>query len=130
VFELAHRRKIEPNCKNEEDNPRDWSNGKSRQVYHHLKKNGFSHSIEPGGSVAKLLLQYPDEYELRCLTRDLASKNAKALAERGALLVRGDLTDPTTLSAAVEGCWGVLAVTNFYDAVVTALHASRPILIL
>ena len=70
-----------------------------------------------GGSVAKLLLQYPEQYTVRCLTRDPESKQALALAASGAELVKGNLTEPSTLPPAVEGCWGVFAVTNFYDAV-------------
>jgi uncharacterized protein YbjT (DUF2867 family) len=32
-------------------------------------------------------------------------------------LVQGDLTDRNSLAAAIDGCWGVFAVTNFYDSV-------------
>jgi uncharacterized protein YbjT (DUF2867 family) len=67
--------------------------------------------------VAKLLLQHPDSYRVRCLTRNTESSAAKVLADQGAQLVQGDLTDRNSLAAAVEGCWGVFAVTNFYDSV-------------
>jgi uncharacterized protein YbjT (DUF2867 family) len=70
-----------------------------------------------GGSVAKLLLQHPDSYRVRAITRDSQSSAAKALAELGADVVQADLTNPETLPAAVGGCWGVFGVTNFYDAV-------------
>lgn len=70
-----------------------------------------------GGSVAKLLLKYPAEYKVRAITRDAQSTAAKALAALGAEIVEADLTKPETLPAAVEGCWGVFGVTNFYDAV-------------
>jgi uncharacterized protein YbjT (DUF2867 family) len=70
-----------------------------------------------GGSVAKLLLKYPDEYRVRAITRDAHSISAKALADAGADIVQADLTKPETLPAAVEGCWGVFGVTNFYDTV-------------
>ncbi|KAJ6076188.1 hypothetical protein N7499_008169 [Penicillium canescens] len=46
-----------------------------------------------GGSIAKLLLQYPEEYEVRCLTRTPTSEKAQALAKLGAHLVQGNLTD-------------------------------------
>ncbi|RHZ69812.1 hypothetical protein CDV55_106923 [Aspergillus turcosus] len=72
-----------------------------------------------GGSVAKLLLKYPEQYTVRCLTRDPTSANAKALAEQGAEIVQGDLGKPSTLSGALEGCWGVFAVTNFYDSTIS-----------
>jgi hypothetical protein len=31
--------------------------------------------------------------------------------------VKADLTVPSDLAAAVDGCWGVFGVTNFYDTV-------------
>jgi hypothetical protein len=70
-----------------------------------------------GGSVSKLLLQYPDEYRVRAFTRDAQSSAARALADMGAEVVQADLTKPDTLPPALEGCWGVFGVTNFYDAV-------------
>lgn len=70
-----------------------------------------------GGSVAKLLLQYPQEYKVRILTRDPKSEAATALVRLGAEAVQADLTDLSTLKAAIAGCWGVFGVTNFYDAV-------------
>jgi uncharacterized protein YbjT (DUF2867 family) len=70
-----------------------------------------------GGSVAKLLLQYPTEYRVRAITRDANSSASKVLKELGAEIVEADLTKPDSLPQAVEGCWGVFGVTNFYDAV-------------
>lgn len=70
-----------------------------------------------GGSVAKLLLKYPEEYKVRAITRDANSSSSKALASLGAEIVEADLTKPETLKAAVDGCWGVFGVTNFYDSV-------------
>jgi len=69
-----------------------------------------------GGSVAKLLLQYPEKYKVRAITRDASSTASKVLAEQGAEIVQADLTKPETLLGAVDGCWGVFGVTNFYDA--------------
>ncbi|KAH6677070.1 NAD-P-binding protein [Halenospora varia] len=69
-----------------------------------------------GGSVAKLLLKYPKEYRVRAITRDAHSIPSKALEDLGAEIVQADLTKPETLPAAVDGCWGVFGVTNFYDA--------------
>ena len=66
--------------------------------------------------MAKLLLQYNDDYHVRALTRDATSPQAQKLAELGAEVIECDLTKPETLSAAIEGCWGVFGVTNFYDA--------------
>ncbi|KAJ6088370.1 hypothetical protein N7486_009631 [Penicillium sp. IBT 16267x] len=68
-----------------------------------------------GGSIAKLLLQFPGEYRVRALTRNPDSDAAKELAKAGAEVVKADLTVPSDLAAAVDGCWGVFGVTNFYD---------------
>ncbi|KAH7139956.1 hypothetical protein B0J13DRAFT_447274 [Dactylonectria estremocensis] len=68
-----------------------------------------------GGSIAKLLVQYPEQYLVRCLTRNPNSDKAKALAAAGAELVKADLTVPSTLPEAFKGVWGVFAVTDFYD---------------
>ncbi|KAF6517879.1 hypothetical protein HZS61_001957 [Fusarium oxysporum f. sp. conglutinans] len=71
-----------------------------------------------GGSIANLLVQYPDQYLVRCLTRNPSSDKAKALAAKGAQLVKADLTIPSTLPEAFKGVWGVFAVTDFYDTAV------------
>ncbi|EEU34729.1 uncharacterized protein NECHADRAFT_87029 [Fusarium vanettenii 77-13-4] len=71
-----------------------------------------------GGSVAKLLLQYPQQYQVRCLTRNPGSDKAKALAAQGAVVVKADLTIPSTLPEAFKDVWGVFAVTDFYDTAV------------
>ena len=70
-----------------------------------------------GGSVAKLLLQYPDLYRVRALTRDPQSPAAKQLAKSGAVVVKADLTVPMELEEALRDCWGIFGVTNFYDSV-------------
>ena len=71
--------------------------------------------------MAKLLLKYPSEYKVRALTRSPNSSAAKELGEMGAEVIEADLTKPETLKAAVDGCWGVFGVTNFYDSVCTVL---------
>ncbi|KIW89619.1 uncharacterized protein Z519_09775 [Cladophialophora bantiana CBS 173.52] len=78
-----------------------------------------------GGSVAKLLLQYPDKYKVRVLTRNPESDAAKRLAQQGAEVVKGDLTDASTLDAAFSDCWGAFVVTNFYDATIKDDPASE-----
>lgn len=67
--------------------------------------------------MAKYLLQFPHEYSVRCLTRDPSQAAAQKLEELGAEVVKVDLTKPETLTPALEGCWGVFGVTNFYDSV-------------
>ena len=70
-----------------------------------------------GGSVAKLLLAYPQQYAVRAVTRNPDSPGAKSLENLGAEIVKADLTVPADLPPVLEGCWGVFGVTNFYDAV-------------
>lgn len=70
-----------------------------------------------GGSVARLLLQYPNEYSVRAVTRDPNSDAAKALQTKGAEVVQADMTIPSSLPKALHGCWGVFGVTNFYDGI-------------
>ena len=83
----------------------------------------FTAHVNPlGGAAAKILLQYPEEYSVRALTRDPQSPAAQALAEAGAEVVRADLTSPNDLASALEGCWGVFGVTNFYDPVCPLLR--------
>lgn len=65
--------------------------------------------------MAKYLLEYPDAYRVRAVTRNPDSDAASMLRARGAEIIRADLTVPSTLPAALEGCWGVFGVTNFYD---------------
>src|ERR1700742_4417179 len=78
-----------------------------------------------GGSVAKLLLQHPNEYKVRAVTRNPDSEASRKLAELGAEVVRGDLTDASTLDAAFKGCWGAFVVTNFYDSVSGPSYLAR-----
>lgn len=67
-----------------------------------------------GGSVARALLR-DGNYDVRCLTRNPQSENAKALEEAGASIVKGDLEDITSLALAMEGVYGVFGVTNFWE---------------
>lgn len=76
----------------------------------------FGATGNQGGSVARLLLQHPAQYTVRAVTRDPSSPVARALAAQGAEVVQADLTVPSSLPAALEGCWGVFGVTNFYDS--------------
>lgn len=66
--------------------------------------------------MGKLLLQHPDTYRVRAVTRNPDSDAVRALKAKGAEIVQADLTVPSTLAAALEGCWGVFGVTNFYDS--------------
>jgi len=67
-----------------------------------------------GGSVARNLLSR-GRFNVRALTRKTDSPAAQALKELGAELVQGDLDDPASLRAALEGVYGVFGVTNFWE---------------
>lgn len=55
-------------------------------------------------------------FELRAMTRQPDGDKAKALAARGAHVVKGDLDDAASLKAALAGAWGVFAVQNTWEA--------------
>lgn len=67
-----------------------------------------------GGSVARHLLG-SGRWAVRALTRDADGEGARRLAEAGAEVVAGDLGDPASLAAAVDGCEGVFGVTSFWE---------------
>lgn len=67
-----------------------------------------------GGSVARNLLAR-GRYAVRALTRNANSEAAQALRELGAEIAEGNLDDPKSLAAALEGVYGVFGVTNFWE---------------
>lgn len=67
-----------------------------------------------GNSVAKALLE-DSRWTVRCLTRNIHSEKARALQDLGAILVEGDLDDMDSLLKAMEGCYGVFGLTNFWE---------------
>jgi uncharacterized protein YbjT (DUF2867 family) len=87
-----------------------------------------------GNSVAKALLE-DDRWTVRCLTRNAGTEKAQELQQAGAILVEGDLDDMDSLLTAMEGCYGVFGLTNFWEHfekeyqqgknLIDAVHASR-----
>lgn len=67
-----------------------------------------------GAGVVNALLE-KGEFEVRVASRNPASAAARALAVRGVEVVRADLLDPSSLTAAFEGAYGAFVVTNFWD---------------
>jgi uncharacterized protein YbjT (DUF2867 family) len=67
-----------------------------------------------GGAVAHLLLEHGRS--VRALTRHPDSPAARALAERGAEIVKGDLTDRVAMDAAIKGTDAVFLVTTPYGS--------------
>lgn len=67
-----------------------------------------------GGAVARRLLSGGD-FTVRALTRDAEQRAARELVAAGARVVEGDLDEPETLRAPLEGAHGVFAVQNFWE---------------
>ena len=54
-------------------------------------------------------------FACRAITRDPNKDKAKALAAKGAVVVRADLDDRATLEKAFAGAHGAYCVTNFWE---------------
>jgi uncharacterized protein YbjT (DUF2867 family) len=67
-----------------------------------------------GGAVAHQLLA--KGYPVRAMTRKPDDAPAKALAAKGAEIVKGDLDDAASLDRALTGIWGIWAVQNTWEA--------------
>src|SRR5437773_4511869 len=67
-----------------------------------------------GGGVVDALLA-SGQYAVRAVTRNPASKSSETLEKRGVQVVKGDLLEPSSLRAAVEGANGAFLITNFWE---------------
>lgn len=69
-----------------------------------------------GGSVVSELLQHPDTYKVRAITRDPTKPVAQSLAARGAEVQRADLdAGSDALAAAFSGAHAIYALTDFWQ---------------
>ncbi|KAJ5158314.1 uncharacterized protein N7500_007965 [Penicillium coprophilum] len=68
-----------------------------------------------GGSVARSLLDN-EAFEVRCITRDASSPQAKALMSLGASVVQADATQRSELEKAISGCYGLFVNYSVYGA--------------
>ena len=69
-----------------------------------------------GGSLARAILADPlGGFACRAITRDPNKESARALAAKGAEVVRADLDDPESLQKAFAGAHGAFCVTNFWE---------------
>ena len=66
-----------------------------------------------GGALARALAG--KGFELRALTRKPSSPAARGLADLGATVVQGDLTDPGSLQEALRSVWGVFSVQTPFE---------------
>ena len=67
-----------------------------------------------GGGVVRALLDQQD-WQVRAVTRNARSQAALHLAELGCEMTEADLNTPLTLFEALQGSFGLFAVTNFWD---------------
>ncbi len=69
-----------------------------------------------GGGLARAILADPEGgFALRAITRNPDSDKAKELAAAGAEVVKADLDDVASLTAAFEGAYGAYCLTNFWE---------------
>src|SRR5690242_16774664 len=69
-----------------------------------------------GGGLAQAILNDPHGgFRCRAITRDPDKAGARALAARGAEVVRADLEDVPSLTRAFTGAYGAYCVTNFWE---------------
>ncbi len=71
---------------------------------------------QQGGGLARAILADPDSaFQLRALTRNPDSEQARELGRLGAEVVRADLDDEASVAKAFEGAYGAYLVTNYWD---------------
>jgi uncharacterized protein YbjT (DUF2867 family) len=79
----------------------------------------FGATGNQGGSTASAIFNSPDlssKYKVRAITRDPKKPAAQALASKGAELAQADLNDVESVKKAVDGAYGVFAVTNYWES--------------
>ena len=57
-----------------------------------------------GGGVVNALLEHPDAFHIRAITRNAASNKAEELTQKGVEVVQGDLNDHNSLVQASSSC--------------------------
>jgi uncharacterized protein YbjT (DUF2867 family) len=74
-----------------------------------------STGVQGGGLVNSITSDPGGEFAARAITRDPGKDKAKALAAKGAEVVKADLDDVESLKKAFAGAYGVYGVTNFWE---------------
>ncbi|KAL4865824.1 hypothetical protein BDV12DRAFT_173974 [Aspergillus spectabilis] len=75
-----------------------------------------------GGSVIRALLASPPTnppYTIRAIARNPESSAAQALVSQGIDVVRADISDISSLTAAFKGSHAIFAVTRFFESLTT-----------
>ncbi|KFY94061.1 hypothetical protein V500_03432 [Pseudogymnoascus sp. VKM F-4518 (FW-2643)] len=81
-----------------------------------------------GGSVIKSLLSDPSlskEFKIRGVTRDISKPAAEALVKLGVEVVKGDLSSPSSVAAAINGSHTVYLVTNFWETMTPEVEITQ-----
>ncbi len=69
-----------------------------------------------GGGLVRAILNDPDhEFNVRAITRDVATDKAKELARMGAEVVAADLDNAESVNKAFRGAYGAYCVTFFWN---------------
>ncbi|KAE8389157.1 hypothetical protein BDV23DRAFT_173333 [Aspergillus alliaceus] len=68
-----------------------------------------------GGSVIKTFLKDPT-WRIRGLTRNVSGEKAQRLQAQGVDIMKADLDDPASLTAAFQGATVIFSVTDFWNA--------------
>lgn len=68
-----------------------------------------------GGAVAHHLLDHDRDFEVLALTRDETRPEARELAETGAEVVQGDISEKNDVETVVREADGVYLMTNFWE---------------
>ena len=77
----------------------------------------FGATGKQGGSVIETILADPStksKYKLRGVTRDVSKPASKALTEQGVEMVAADMDDEAAVIKAIQGAYGVFAVTDYW----------------
>lgn len=74
-----------------------------------------STGAQGGALVRAILADKSGAFAARAITRNLESDKARALATAGAEVVKADLDDLASLTAAFKGAHGAFCVTNFWE---------------
>lgn len=69
---------------------------------------------QQGGAVTKNLLE--KGFAVRAMTRNPEGEKALALKSNEVEIVKADMNDPDSLTAALDGVYGVFSVQNFWEA--------------
>lgn len=78
----------------------------------------FGATGNQGGSVIDVILAdkaLQEKYKVRGITRNVSSRSAKALSDKGIEMVTANLNDLDSLRTALRGSYSVFGVTNFWD---------------